>query len=62
MSPEPWHLSYAPLAQTFEDAHSPELLERALRGADLELKDEVLSQLEAIYARYVRAPRPAAGP
>jgi LAS superfamily LD-carboxypeptidase LdcB len=55
VSPEPWHLSYAPLARTFEDAHSLESLERALRGADLELKDQVLRHLEAIFERYVRA-------
>jgi LAS superfamily LD-carboxypeptidase LdcB len=54
ISPEPWHLSYAPLARKFEDAHSLELLERALSEADLELKDEVLRQLEAIYFRYVK--------
>jgi hypothetical protein len=54
VSPEPWHLSYAPLARTFEDAHSLDLLERALRGADLELKDEVLRHLDAIYAQYVK--------
>lgn len=29
--------------------------ERALRGADLELKDEVLRHLDAIYTRYVRS-------
>jgi LAS superfamily LD-carboxypeptidase LdcB len=55
VSPEPWHLSYAPLARIFEDAHSPEMLERTLRGADLEIKDEVLRHLDAIYARYVRS-------
>jgi hypothetical protein len=54
ISPEPWHLSYAPLARTFQDAHTRELLERALLGVDLELKDDVLRQLQAIYARYVK--------
>lgn len=54
-SPEPWHLSYVPLARECEAAQSCGLLERALRGADLELKDEVLRNLDSIYERYVKA-------
>ncbi len=54
-SPEPWHLSYAPLARRCEEAQSCASLEHALRAADLELKDEVLRNLDAIYERYVKA-------
>jgi hypothetical protein len=31
------------------------LLESALRGADLELKEEVLRNLDTIYDRYVKS-------
>lgn len=54
-SPEPWHLSYAPLASACQAAHSRELLESAVIGADLELKDEVLRNLDTIYDRYFKA-------
>ena len=54
-SPEPWHLSYVPLARKCEAAQSCGLLESALRDADLELKDEVLRNLDGIYERYVKA-------
>jgi LAS superfamily LD-carboxypeptidase LdcB len=54
VSPEPWHLSYAPIARACEAAHSRELLETAVIGADLELKDEVLRNLDTIYDRYVK--------
>jgi LAS superfamily LD-carboxypeptidase LdcB len=53
VAPEPWHLSYAPLAQRFQAAHSLELLERVIRDSELELKDSVLRQLGDIYLRYV---------
>jgi LAS superfamily LD-carboxypeptidase LdcB len=53
VSPEWWHLSYAPLSVPLQRAHSVELLERALRAAEVELGEVVLRELESLYARYV---------
>jgi LAS superfamily LD-carboxypeptidase LdcB len=53
VSPERWHLSYAPLSLPLQRAHSPAHLERALRSAPVELGEVVLQHLEALYARYV---------
>ncbi|MBF5042154.1 MULTISPECIES: M15 family metallopeptidase [Myxococcaceae] len=53
VSPERWHLSYAPLALPLQRAHSPGRLARALEAAQVELGDVVLRELDALYARYV---------
>lgn len=53
VSPERWHLSYAPLSLPAGRAHSPALLRRVLEGTDLELKDEVLAELPGLWTRYV---------
>jgi LAS superfamily LD-carboxypeptidase LdcB len=53
VSPEPWHLSYAPIAKRLQAVHSAELLERVIRAADIELKVEVLRHLPHIFETYV---------
>ncbi len=53
--PEPWHLSYAPVATGALAALTPELLQAALHGADLEGADVVRPRLRAIHRRYVCA-------
>lgn len=65
VSPEPWHLSYAPVALPAAEALTVEVLGEALRaassgaaagtGADtlLEGLDEVLAALPRIHSRYV---------
>jgi LAS superfamily LD-carboxypeptidase LdcB len=53
VSPEPWHLSYAPLAIHAQRALSPERLRSVLAGADIEGKAEVLESLERHFASYV---------
>ena len=53
VSPERWHLSYAPISVPLQREHSVEQCERALRAADIELGDVVLEHLESIYRRYV---------
>jgi len=53
VSPEWWHLSYAPLSLPFRRACSHELLDRTLRNTDLELKSLVLERLPEIFRRYV---------
>ena len=55
VQPEPWHLSYASLAQAAQRLLTPELLAAALEGADVAGRDTLLARLGEIHARYVRA-------
>jgi LAS superfamily LD-carboxypeptidase LdcB len=55
VQPEPWHLSYAPVARQAETLLTPELLAEALASADMAGRDVVLPRLGDIHARYVRA-------
>lgn len=62
VAPEWWHLSYAPLAETYRDEFSPEILKRSIEESDLRLKDVVLRRLDDIYETYidnVRSPEEA---
>ncbi len=54
VQPEPWHLSFAPLAREAERLLTPGLLAGALAGVDLAGRETVLARLEEIHARYVR--------
>ena len=53
--PEPWHLSYAPLAVPALGALTVELLAEAVGESALCGKDLVLARLPEIHARYVKA-------
>lgn len=62
VQPEPWHLSYAPLAREAERLLTPQLLAEALATADLDGRATVLARLGEIHARYVRGVAEPAGP
>ena len=53
VSPEPWHLSYAPVALGAQRALSPGRLREVLAGVDIEGKEEVLASLAENFRRYV---------
>lgn len=53
---EPWHLSYAPLANELEQSMSLEQLSSELRGCGIELEETVLQLLPELYERYCRRP------
>jgi len=58
VSPEPWHLSFAPLAANFLSALTPQLLAETLReveleGRELEGCELVLQRIDDIHHRYV---------
>jgi LAS superfamily LD-carboxypeptidase LdcB len=55
VQPEPWHLSYAPVACAAESCLTPGLLTEALAGADIAGKETVLARLADIHRRYVRS-------
>ena len=53
MRPEPWHLSYAPVARTALAGMTVELLAAAIAGAGVDGEAEILARLPAIRERYV---------
>lgn len=53
VSPEPWHLSYAPVASQAARQFQPAGLRAVIEAAPIEGKPEVLAALEANYSRYV---------
>lgn len=50
---EPWHLSFAPLADEFLSALTPELLAATLEEIELEGREVVLRRIDDIHRRYV---------
>jgi LAS superfamily LD-carboxypeptidase LdcB len=55
VQPEPWHFSFAPVAEAARRALSPDVWREALVASALEGKEEVLPRLEEFHARYVVA-------
>jgi hypothetical protein len=55
VQPEPWHLSFAPVAGPALAALSVELLGEALANGELAGIDVVVAQLPQLYTRYVMA-------
>ena len=53
VSPEPWHLSYAPVALRAQRSLSVERLLAVLAASDIDGKEEVLASLEENFRRYV---------
>lgn len=53
VAPEPWHLSYAPLALQAQRALSVERLRAVLADVDIDGRDEVLAGLAGNFQRYV---------
>ncbi len=51
--PEPWHFSFAPVAENARRALSPDVLRKAITAAPLLGKEEVLVRLDQLHARYV---------
>jgi len=54
VAPERWHISYRPLAQTFAQGLTAEVLEQRLQGTELLLLDVVLDHLDEILQRYIQ--------
>jgi len=58
VQPEPWHLSYAPVAGPALAALDAQLLQQALVGAELDGRMSVEARLPELYDRYVAAVAP----
>lgn len=50
---EPWHLSYAPLADIFDKQFSSEMLTCAIAVSELTAKDEIQAMINHIYQQYI---------
>ncbi len=55
VSPEPWHLSYAPVAMPALEALSLSLLRQVIDASTIEGKTQVLARLPEIYTRFLLA-------
>lgn len=53
VSPEPWHLSYAPVALPALESLSMSMLRRVLEASRIEGRSQVLGRLPEIYTRYL---------
>jgi LAS superfamily LD-carboxypeptidase LdcB len=54
VQPEPWHLSYAAVAEPALERLTAEVLREAIERSDIEDREAVLARLPAIHQRYVR--------
>ena len=52
---EPWHFSFAPVAENARRSLSPAVLRKAIAAAPLLGKEQVLERLDELHARYVAA-------
>ena len=55
VQPEPWHFSFAPVAENARRALTPAVLHKAIAEVPLLGKEEVFARLEELHARYVGA-------
>jgi LAS superfamily LD-carboxypeptidase LdcB len=53
VQPEPWHFSFAPIAEKARRRLSPDVLRAAIAAAPILGKDVVLQHLDDLHARYV---------
>jgi LAS superfamily LD-carboxypeptidase LdcB len=62
VSPEPWHLSFAPLATHYLNQLTPDVLSRAIEASSVDGREIVLARIEELHHRFVAdvAPVPAA--
>ena len=56
VSPEPWHLSYAPLANSYARQLTEAVLREHIVASDILLKQTILDNLAEIYQRFICVP------
>jgi hypothetical protein len=57
--PEPWHLSYAPISGPALSGLTLDVLYEAIDNSEILGREQVLTRLPEIHARYVMAVDPA---
>lgn len=58
VAPEPWHLSYAPLAQQYQSQFTVDMLSTVIEHADIEFKATILDNLSYLFQRFITLPSP----
>jgi LAS superfamily LD-carboxypeptidase LdcB len=53
VAPERWHLSYAPVAEVFQNKLSIDVLRQTIESCEIMLKSVILENLEEIFDRFV---------
>jgi LAS superfamily LD-carboxypeptidase LdcB len=53
VAPEPWHLSYYPVARAFEDKLDAQCIYKILDNSDLIWRDTILAHLDEIISRFI---------
>jgi LAS superfamily LD-carboxypeptidase LdcB len=61
VAPEPWHWSYAPIAEAGRALLTPAILSRAIENAPLLGKECLLDRIPELHARFVQRIDPPAG-
>lgn len=54
VAPEPWHLSYAPVADQYYAQYSVHLLREQIIQTDILLKESILRNLDEIFERFIK--------
>jgi hypothetical protein len=54
VAPEPWHLSYAPVANKYYAQFSADILREQIMQTDIMLKQSILKNLDEIYQRFIK--------
>lgn len=54
IAPEPWHLSYVPVARLYAAQLTEELLRKKLQITDIALKEPLLENLSEIYQQFIK--------
>lgn len=54
VAPEPWHLSYAPVANIYAAQMNEEIVREQIQLSDIALKETVLENLSEIYQRFIK--------
>ncbi len=61
IAPEPWHISYLPIADVLQKELTLPVLVHCLDRADVKLSDTVLSRLDTIFERFINVATSSAG-
>ena len=61
IAPEPWHLSYGPVAQYFEQSWSSEMFLEYIANAELYEKEEIATSFGLLNERFIAPSLAAAG-
>lgn len=56
IAPEPWHISYKPLAVQYQNILSIDTLAKHIQSADILLKKDIMQNLDEIYDRFILPP------